>query len=77
VLAALLRGPLSGGLGKLRPAGFVAVGVRLVQLGVPPPRRWLNKYMDQLQVSVWLCVGWGGSGCASYIVVVVLVEELS
>jgi hypothetical protein len=53
------------------------VGVRLVQLGVPPPRRWLNKYMDQLQVSVWLCVGWGGSGCASYIVVVVLVEELS
>lgn len=53
VLASLLHGPLSGGLSKLKPAGFVAVAVRLGRLGVPPPQRWLGKYSSQMQVRVW------------------------
>jgi hypothetical protein len=57
VLAALLDGPLYGGLGKLKPAGFVAAGARVARLGVGagggPKPRWLNKFAAQLQVGWW------------------------
>ncbi len=53
VLAALLSGPLSGGLSKLKPEGFVSVAVRLVRLGAAPKQRWLAKYSTELQV----CLG--------------------